>query len=45
LPPGQSGFIELDGHPGPHFGDQVSLFNQFGYKPISLDFPNAGGAG
>ncbi len=42
LPPGQSGFIGLGGQPSPHFGDQVSLFNQFGYKPISLDFPRGG---
>lgn len=34
LPPGESGFISAAGVPSPHMCDQVSLFNDFTYKPI-----------
>jgi penicillin amidase len=34
LPPGESGFISAAGVPSPHLCDQVSLFNDFRYKPI-----------
>jgi penicillin G amidase len=34
LPPGESGFISAAGVPSPHFCDQVSLFNDFRYKPM-----------
>jgi penicillin amidase len=36
LPPGQSGFLSKAGTPNPHFGDQISLFNRFRYKPMRL---------
>ncbi len=36
LPPGQSGFISKAGTPDPHFGDQIGLFDRFGYKPMRL---------
>lgn len=36
LPPGQSGFISKSGRPGPHFGDQIKLFDAFSYKPMRL---------
>jgi hypothetical protein len=34
LPPGESGFISAAGVPSPHLCDQVSLFNDFRYKPM-----------
>ena len=34
LPPGQSGFISAAGTPSAHLCDQVSLFNDFKYKPM-----------
>jgi penicillin G amidase len=34
LPPGESGFIAADGTPSAHLCDQVSLFNDFTYKPM-----------
>jgi len=34
LPPGESGFISAAGMPSPHICDQVSLFNDFRYKPM-----------
>jgi hypothetical protein len=34
LPPGESGFISAAGVPSPHMCDQVSLFNDFTYKPM-----------
>jgi penicillin G amidase len=34
LPPGESGFISAAGGPSPHMCDQVSLFNDFTYKPM-----------
>ena len=34
LPPGDSGFISAAGVPSPHMCDQVSLFNDFTYKPM-----------
>ncbi len=34
LPPGESGFIAKDGTFSPHFADQVTLFDQFRYKPM-----------
>jgi acyl-homoserine lactone acylase PvdQ len=34
LPPGESGFISAAGVPSAHLCDQVSLFNDFRYKPM-----------
>jgi Penicillin amidase len=34
LPPGESAFISASGTPSPHLCDQVSLFNDFRYKPM-----------
>jgi penicillin G amidase len=34
LPPGESGFISAAGVPSLHMCDQVSLFNDFRYKPM-----------
>jgi acyl-homoserine lactone acylase PvdQ len=34
LPPGESGFISAAGTPSAHLCDQVSLFNDFRYKPM-----------
>jgi penicillin G amidase len=34
LPPGESGFISAAGVPSPHMCDQVSLLNNFTYKPM-----------
>jgi penicillin G amidase len=34
LPPGESGFISAAGVPSAHLCDQVSLFNDFTYKPM-----------
>jgi penicillin amidase len=34
IPPGESGFISAAGVPSPHMCDQVSLLNDFTYKPI-----------
>ena len=34
LPPGQSGFVAADGKSGAHFGDQLGLYAEFGYKPV-----------
>jgi penicillin G amidase len=36
LPPGQSGFINKNRQPSPHFGDQIKLFDSFSYKPMRL---------
>lgn len=36
LPPGQSGFISRGGALSPHFGDQITLFDSFRYKPMRL---------
>ncbi|EPP7628996.1 penicillin acylase family protein [Providencia rettgeri] len=35
--PGQSGFISPQGKPSPHYQDQLSLYQQFGKKPLWLD--------
>ncbi|EMY0638728.1 penicillin acylase family protein, partial [Providencia rettgeri] len=35
--PGQSGFISPQGKRSPHYQDQLSLYNQFGKKPLWLD--------
>lgn len=34
VPPGESGFSSAAGVPSPHMCDQVSLFNDFTYKPM-----------
>ncbi|MBN1399536.1 MAG: penicillin acylase family protein [Anaerolineae bacterium] len=36
LPLGQSAFIDPDGVPDPHFGDQLALYGEFRYKPMRL---------
>ncbi len=43
LPPGQSGFISMAGVPSPYLCDQVGLFNDFQYKPMSPTAPLQGG--
>ncbi|WP_166267198.1 penicillin G acylase [Providencia sp. M-27] len=35
--PGQSGFISPQGKPSPHYQDQLSLYQQFGKKPLWLN--------
>ena len=35
MPPGESGFISAAGIPSPYFCDQVGLFNDFQYAPMS----------
>ena len=40
LPPGQSGFVPPDDStPSPHLTDQVSLFENFAFKPAGFDQP------
>ena len=40
LPPGQSGFVPPDDStPSPHLSDQVSLFENFAFKPAGFDQP------
>jgi penicillin G amidase len=43
LPPGQSGFVSITGLPSgtgsPHLTDQISLYNNFEYKPLTFDEP------
>ena len=36
IPLGQSGFISPAGVPDPHFGDQITLYREFQYKPMQL---------
>jgi len=36
LPLGQSGFIQPDGAPSAHFGDQLALYRQFQLRPMPL---------
>ncbi|MDA8359095.1 MAG: penicillin acylase family protein, partial [Actinomycetota bacterium] len=43
LPPGQRGFISVTGVPSPYFCDQLSLFNNFQYKPMAPTNPLQGG--
>ena len=34
IPPGQSGFVDLNGKESPHFRDQLSMFSRYEYKKI-----------
>ncbi len=36
-PPGQSGALDPNGAPGPHYSDQLTLFLEYGYKPIPFE--------
>lgn len=37
-PPGQSGFVDPDGIPSPHYADQLDMFEDYkGYKPMLRD--------
>jgi penicillin amidase len=36
IPPGQSGFIDLAGQEGPHYEDQLALYEEWRYKPMPL---------
>ena len=37
LPPGNDGYVALDGSTGPHFDDQLPLFRDFEYKDLLFD--------
>jgi penicillin amidase len=36
VPPGASGFVKGDGTRGPHYDDQIEMFNKFRYKPLLI---------
>jgi len=36
VPPGSSGFVRGDGTKGPHYDDQLEMFNKFQYKPLLI---------
>jgi penicillin amidase len=36
VPPGSSGFVKGDGAKGPHYEDQLDMFNTFRYKPLLI---------
>ncbi|MBN1350091.1 penicillin acylase family protein [candidate division KSB1 bacterium] len=45
VPPGQSGFINLDGQPDPHFSDQWSLHTNWEFKDMIFNQSPSGVAG